>query len=141
MTTQCVCAKRKPALLQMTCGLYQRTWGLTPLVPFWPKVLTMGQPLGTKWKSSPSPSSRHLTGAMRVCFLFNFMKHLWQKKDKIFHLYVNFLYLHGHFCCSVLAPCHAILAGNVSSELSYLDNIQDNLQPSSVPILSQLLHL
>ncbi|XP_061196236.1 protein ZGRF1-like [Saccostrea echinata] len=37
------------------------------------------------------------------------------------------------------APCHAVLAGNVSSELSYLDNIQDNVQQSCLPILSQLL--
>ncbi|XP_056017208.1 protein ZGRF1-like isoform X2 [Ostrea edulis] len=36
-------------------------------------------------------------------------------------------------------PCHAILAGNVSSELSYLDNLEENLQQSGVPILSQLL--
>ncbi|XP_062594375.1 LOW QUALITY PROTEIN: uncharacterized protein LOC134255841 [Saccostrea cucullata] len=37
------------------------------------------------------------------------------------------------------ASCHAVLAGNVSSELSYLDNIQDNVQQSCLPILSQLL--
>ncbi|XP_041364413.1 uncharacterized protein LOC121379827 [Gigantopelta aegis] len=37
--------------------------------------------------------------------------------------------------------CHAILAGNATTELNCMANIQDNLQPASLPILSHLLNL
>ncbi|WAQ97409.1 ZGRF1-like protein, partial [Mya arenaria] len=36
--------------------------------------------------------------------------------------------------------CHAILAGNASSELSCLDNLRDHVLPNSPPIMTQLIH-
>ncbi|XP_069124760.1 uncharacterized protein [Argopecten irradians] len=37
------------------------------------------------------------------------------------------------------ASCHALLAGNIASELCYLSNIEENMSPMSLPILPWIL--
>ena len=41
---------------------------------------------------------------------------------------------------SFIVVCHALLVGNASSELSYLDNMKDHISQQSPPIIPSLLN-
>jgi len=44
------------------------------------------------------------------------------------------------FCVIFSAVCHAILAGNASSELSCIDNIKDHVSHQSPPVITSLIN-
>ena len=57
-------------------------------------------------------------------------------------LYSSYLVIiHTHTCiqCLLVAVCHAIHAGNASSELVCLENLEQFVQTSTLPLLPHLL--